>query len=76
MAELKPCPPEMLEKLKKAYEKKSIQHFVIWDKTYYLNEEGSCQVMDYIKYRNLRRCDGYDRNRYEVLASVGEPPRY
>lgn len=76
MVQVKPCPPSMIEEMKKAYEKNPIQQFVIWDKTYALNEEGSCEVMDYIKFRNLRRCDGYDPDRYEVLSTIGNPPRY
>ena len=71
--EVKPCPSDMLDSLKRKYERNPVQHFVVWDKTYYLNEEGSCKVLDYVQYRNLRRCDGYDINRYEVLASIGGP---
>jgi len=73
MAQLKPCPPKMLEKLKRAYENQPIQHFVIWDNTYHLHEEGSCKIMTYIKFRNLRRCDNYDSGRYVILASIGGP---
>ena len=73
MANLKPCPPGMIEKMKKTYKRKPVQHFVVWDKTYFLNEEDSCEVMDYVKFRNLRLCDGYDPDRYEVLAMVGGP---
>jgi hypothetical protein len=64
----------MIEEMKKAYKRNPIQHFVIWDTTYYLNEEGSCQVIDHLKFRNLRRCDGYDPERYETLAFIGDPP--
>ena len=74
MVQLRACPPEMLEELKKRHKKNPIQHLVLWDTTYYLNEEGSCEVMDHIKFRNLRRCDGYDPDRYEVLATIGDPP--
>lgn len=76
MVQVRPCPPSMIEKMKKAHEKNPIQHFVLWDTTYYLNEEGSCQVMDHHKFRNLRRCDGFDPDRYEVLATIEDPPRY
>jgi len=73
---LRPCPPEMLEELKKKHEKNpGTQHLVLWDKTYYLNEEGSCQVLDYWQWQTKRRCDGYDPERYEVLAFMGEPNR-
>ena len=65
--EVKPCPSDMLDSLKRKYESNPVH------KTYYLNEEGSCKVLDYVQYRNLRRCDGYDINRYEVLASIGGP---
>jgi len=74
MVQLVPCPPSMLEELERKFEKNPIQHFVLWDTTYALNEEGSCQVMDHHKFRNLRRCDGYDPGRYKAVASMGNPP--
>ena len=73
MVQLVPCPPSMLKELKRKFDRNPIQHFVIWDTTYALNEEGSCRVMDCDKFRNLRRCNGNDPGRYKTLASVGEP---
>lgn len=73
MAQLKPCPPEMQDKLRKAYDKDPIQHFVLWDTTYAMNEKGSCKVLTHHEYRTLRRCDGYDPDRYEVVAHIGDP---
>lgn len=75
MVQLIPCPEQYLEKLRQAFEKKAVQHFVLWDTTFHLNEEGSCQVMDCFKYRNLRKCDGYNPDRYKSIASIGDPPR-
>lgn len=73
MVQLIPCPPSMLEELKRKFKKNPIQHFVLWDTTYALNEEGSCQVVDRYKFRNLSRCDGYDPDRYRIVASIGDP---
>jgi hypothetical protein len=73
MVQLTPCPPSMLEELKRKFKKNPIQHVVLWDTTYALNEEGSCQVMDQHKFRNLRQCDGYEPDRYRIVASMGDP---
>ena len=74
MVQLVPCPGDMLDELKRKFDKNPIQHFVLWDTTYALNDEGSCKVMDHRQFRNLRRCDGYDPDRYQTLAFMGDPP--
>jgi hypothetical protein len=73
MVQLIPCPSAMEDELRAKFDKNPIQHFVLWDTTYGINEEGSCKVVDFRQFQNLRRSDGYDPDRYKAVASIGEP---
>jgi len=71
MASVKPCPDWALEELKKRHKRNpDTSHYVLWDTTYYLNEDGSCRVVSRHEYLTLEKCDGYDPTRYELLAAI------